>query len=336
MSSLKHNIVTVFGDDRTEVLVNLLENMVWPVLIFTFVFFGLFIPVDIFFTADNVQFIIFSSAGLGILVLAESLCLLSGNFDLSVAAIAGFTAMFSALFIFQWFPGMPGWVGVLIALALGAFIGLLNGFSIAVLGVNPFLQTLTFLIIFGEGTVVLSQLSLSNLPDSYLYLGGGELFGFDVAVLLVLTLFAVAGFVLKYTRLGLAVYAVGGDEQAAKEAGINTTVIIILVYVVSGLLSGLAGIVYAGFIGTVTPTLANGQLFPAFAAAVVGGISLFGGRGNILSALAGVLLLSTIQSGLVLVDVSSSLVQTINGVILLAAILLYTAEAYLRRRLLSA
>lgn len=336
MASITENVVTRFGDDRTEVLVTLLENMVWPVLIVTFVFFGLFIPVDLFYSVNNVQFIIYSSAGLGILVLAESLCLLSGNFDLSVGAVAGFTAMFSALFIFQWFPGMPGVVGVLLAIALGGFIGFLNGFSIAVLGVNPFLQTLTFFIIFGEGTIVLSQLSLSNLPDSYLFLGGGELLGFEVGVLLLLALFAIAGIVLKYTRIGMAIYAVGGDEQAAKEAGINTTKIIILVYVVSGMLSGLAGIVYAGYIGTVTPTLANGQLFPAFAAAVVGGISLFGGRGKILGALAGVLLLSTIQSGLVLMNVPSSWVQTINGVILLGAVLLYTAEARLRRRILSA
>ena len=335
MASLTENVVTRFGDDRTELVVTLLENMVWPILIFTFLLFGLFIPMELFYSIDNIQFIIYSSAGLGILVLAEAICLLSGNFDLSIGAIAGFTAMFSALFITQWFPGLGGVAGVVIALALGAFIGLLNGISIGVIGVNPFLQTLTFFIIFGEGTAILSQLSLSGMPESYLYLGRGTLFGFEVAVLLLLALFVAAGIVFKYTRIGLSVYAVGGDEQAAKEAGIDTTRIVILVYVVSGMLAGLAGLVYAGYIGTVTPTLANGQLFPAFAAAVVGGISLFGGRGKILGALAGVLLLSTIQSGLVLVNVPSSWVQTINGVILLAAVLLYTAEARLRRRILS-
>lgn len=335
MVSIAETLTGGFADDRTKMVVTLLENMVWPILVLTFLAFGLFIPVDLFYSIDNVQFIIYSSAGLGILVLAEALCLLSGNFDLSVGAIAGFTAMFSGLFIHQWFPGMPGVVGVLIALALGAFIGLLNGVSVGIIGVNPFLQTLTFFIIFGEATVILSQLSISGLPESYLYLGRGTLFGVEVGVLLLLTLFALAGFVLKYTSLGLAIYSVGGDEQAAKEAGYDTTRVVVLVYVVSGLLSALAGLVYAGYIGTVTPTLANGQLFPAFAAAVVGGISLFGGRGRILGALAGVLLLSTIQSGLVLIDVPASYVATVNGVILLAAVLLYTAEARLRQRLLS-
>ena len=336
MSSITENVASRFGDDRTEVFVTLLENMVWPILVLTFLAFGLFIPIDLFYSINNIQFIIYSSAGLGILVLAESLCLLSGNFDLSVGAVAGFTAMFSGLFIHQWFPGMPGIVGVLVALALGALIGFLNGLSVGIIGVNPFLQTLTFFIIFGEGTVILSQLSISNLPESYLYLGRGNLFGFEVGVLLLLALFALTGFMLKFTPLGLALYSVGGDKQAAEEAGYDTTKIVVLVYIVSGFLSALAGLVYAGYIGTVTPTLANGQLFPAFAAAVVGGISLFGGRGQILGALAGVLLLSTIQSGLVLMNVSASYVATINGVILLAAVLLYTAEARLRQRLLSA
>jgi ribose/xylose/arabinose/galactoside ABC-type transport system permease subunit len=336
MVSITENVVNRFGDNNTEVLVTLLENVVWPILVLTFLGFGLFIPMDLFYSFDNIQFIIYSSAGLGILVLAESICLLSGNFDLSIGAVAGFTAVFSALLIQQWVPGLPGVVGVLVALALGAFVGFLNGVGVGVIGVNPFLMTLTFFIIFGEGTVILTQLSMSNLPESFLYLGGGDLLGFKTGVWLLLALFAIAGFVLKYTRIGLAVYAVGGDEQSAKEAGYNTTRIVILVYVVSGFLSALAGLVYAGYIGTVTPTLANRQLFPAFAAAVVGGISLFGGRGKILGALAGVLLLSTIQSGLVLIDVPSSWVATINGVILLAAVLLYTAEARLRQRILSA
>jgi ribose/xylose/arabinose/galactoside ABC-type transport system permease subunit len=92
---------------------------------------------------------------------------------------------------------------------------------------------------------------------------------------------------------------------------------------------------YTGFVGTASPTLADGALFPAFAAAVIGGISLFGGRGNILGALGGVLLLSTIQSGLTLVQVDATLVRVINGVILLIAVLLYTGEERLRTRILS-
>jgi ribose/xylose/arabinose/galactoside ABC-type transport system permease subunit len=321
--------------NRTTALVMLLENMVWPILIVSFLMFAVLIP-DIFLSTQNVFFILYSSAGLGLLVLAESLCLLSGNFDLSVGAIAGFSAMFTGLFLHSWFPGMPGIVGVGLIIVVGGVIGLLNGISIGVLGVNPFLQTLTFFIIFGEGTSVLSSLSISSLPGSYLFLGDATLGPIPVAVLVLVALFVVSWVVLRYTQSGLAVYAVGGDEQAAKEAGINTTRVVVGVYVVSGMLAGTAGLLYTGYIGTASPTLADGALFPAFAAAVIGGISLFGGRGNILGALAGVLLLSTIQSGLVLVNVDATLVRVVNGVILLGAVLLYTGEERLRRRLLSA
>lgn len=329
-----NKIADGIGEQRTDVLLMLLDNMVWPILVVSFLVFGVLLP-QLFFSFTNVKFIIYSSAALGVLALAESVCLLSGNFDLSVAAIAGFTAMFSALFIHSWFPGMPGIVGIAVALALGAFIGLLNGVSVGILGVNPFLQTLTFYIIFGEATSVLSSLSIANLPASYLFLGGGTVSGVPVAVLVLLVLFVGAWWFFDNTRTGLAVYSVGGDEQASAEAGIDTSRIIVLVYVVSGLLSGLAGLMYAGYIGTAAPTLANGALFPAFAAAVIGGISLFGGRGNILGALGGVLLLSIIQSGLVLLSVPATWVRVVNGLILLAAVLLYTGEERLRRRLLT-
>ncbi len=325
----------ISGTDIDYLLVRALENIIWPILILAFLIFSVLIP-EIFTSLTNIRFILYSSAPLGVLVLAESVCLLSGNFDLSIAANAGFSAMFAALFITQWFPGMPGWVGILVVLGVGGVIGLLNGISVGIFGVNPFLQTLTFFIIFGEGTSVLSSLSISDLPSSYLYLGVGTVGGVEVAVFVLLALFILSWIVFRYTRIGIAVYAVGGDSNASNEAGINTAFIIVLVYLVSGLLSGLAGLLYTGFIGTASPTLADGALFPAFAAAVIGGISLFGGRGNILGALGGVLLLSTIQSGLVLINVDATLVRVINGVILLIAVLLYTGEEYLRERILAA
>lgn len=325
----------VSGKDIDYLLVRALENIIWPILILSFLIFSFLIP-EIFASVNNIRFILYSSAPLGVLVLAESLCLLSGNFDLSVAANAGFSAMFAALFLTKWFPGAPAWMGIVVVLTVGGFIGLLNGISVGILGVNPFLQTLTFFIIFGEGTSVLSSLSISNLSTAYLYLGAGTIGEVQVAIIMLLILFLTSWFILRYSRIGIAVYAVGGDQNASKEAGINTSLIIVLVYLVSGLLCGLAGLLYTGFIGTASPTLADGALFPAFAAAVIGGISLFGGRGNILGALGGVLLLSTIQSGLVLVNVDATLVRVINGIILLVAVLLYTGEERLRERILSA
>jgi ribose/xylose/arabinose/galactoside ABC-type transport system permease subunit len=320
---------------RTRIALWLLDNMIWPILLVALVLFSLLLP-RIFSTVTNVKFLFYSSAALGVLALAESLCLLSGNFDLSIGSIAGFSAMFTALFVTQWFPGVPAPVGIVLILVVGATIGALNGFSVAYLGVNPFLQTLAFFIIFRGSVTVMSTLAIGDLPPIYTYAGGGLLGPVRFAVPLVLSLYLVAWFVLRYTPFGLAIYATGGDEDSAAEAGIDTRRVVFLMFTLSGLLSGLAGLLLTGFVGAATPGLGDGSVFSAFAAAVIGGVSLFGGRGNVLGAFGGVLLLSALEIGLVQLQVDPEAIRAINGGVLLFAVLLYTFENRLRRRVLAA
>lgn len=316
-------------DDDLTLLV--LDNLVWPILIGTFLTFSILLP-DTFLTVGNIRFLLLSSAALGMLALGESICLLSGHFDLSIGSIAGFSAMVTALALAQWFPGLPGIAGVAIVLLVGGTIGLLNGVSVAYLGVNPFLQTLAFLIIFRGATIAASTYPVTDLPESYMYVGGGQIVeGVPVAVVVLLALFALAAFLLKYHPFGLSIYAVGGNELASRESGINTNQVILAVYIISGMLSGLGGLLFTGFLGAATPSLGDAQMFPAFAAAVIGGISIFGGRGNILGALGGVLLLGTIQAGLVMLQVQPTLIRMTNGIILLGAILLYTGVERYRK-----
>lgn len=326
--------MTVTELNRTRLVLIGLENMIWPILFVTFLIFAYLIP-EIFFSSRNVRFILFASAGIGLLALAEAICLLSGHFDLSVEAIARFSAIFTALFMQQWFPDTPVVFAIVLIILVGAFIGLLNGVFVGIFGVNPFLQTFAFMIIFGQAAPYLAPLSLTGFPDAYTYLGGGTIGVIPVSVILLLTLFGASWVILRYRPIGVAIYSVGGNKQSAREAGINVTFVVILVYVVSGALSGLAGLVYTGFIGAASPTMAEGALFVAFAAAVIGGVNLFGGRGSILGALGGVLLLGVIQTGLVMVDIPATLVKVVNGVVLFAAILLYTFESHVRRYLLT-
>jgi len=318
----------------TQLGLFLLDNMIWPILAIVLLAFSL--AISGFLSSGNFRIILYGSAALSALVLGEALCLLSGHFDLSVGAIAGFSAIFTGLFLIEWFPGTGGLVGILIILGVGGLIGFLNGVSVAYLGVNPFLQTLSFNMIFSGAVIVLSTATLSGMPESYLYLGGEEFMGIPVAILLMAVLYALAGIWLKYTRSGRAVYAVGGDKDAAREAGINVNRVIVLVYVLSGVLCGLGGLLYTGYLGVAAPTIGQNDVFPAFAAAVIGGISLFGGRGKIIGAAGGVILLGAVESGLVLLDIDPTTVDVINGLILLGAIYLYTMEEKLRQRLLTA
>jgi len=319
--------------DSEKVLLSLLDNMIWPILAITFVAFSIFLPV--FYSLGNVRAMLFSAAALSAIVLAESLCLLSGHFDLSVGSIAGFSAIFMGVFLTSWFPNTPGSVAIVLILVVGGVIGLMNGLSIAYIGVNPFLQTLAFLMIFRGGVTWLSTASMTDLPELYLFVGGGNIDRVPVAVILMAAIYVLAGLWLKYSKTGRAVYAVGGNKQAAREAGINTEFVVVLVYVLSGVLSALGGLLFTGFLGAATPTIAEQALFPAFAAAVIGGVSLFGGRGNVAGAAGGVLLLGMIQSGLVLLRVDPTTINMINGIVLLVAVILYTLEERFRTRLLA-
>jgi len=340
LSNLQTSVDELRGD-RTRVLLFALDNLIWPILLVAFIVFSVLLP-EIYTQYRNIEFLLYTSAGLGAIALAEGICLISGNFDLSVGSIAGFSSMAAALFLTSWFPGVPGVVGILVLLAVGGAIGFFNGYFIAKFDVNPFLQTLSTLIIFEGGILVLSSRSVYGLPESYLWLGGGDVTlggllpqGIPVAVFFMLGLFVAVWFMLSKTRFGRSIYAVGGDEESAAEAGIDTDRVVIAVFVLSGMLAATGGLLLAGFNGGATPTLGTQQLFPAFTAAVIGGISLFGGRGNVLNALGGVLLLGTIAAGLVMLNIDPQIVQTINGAVLFSAILLYTFVQRFRERLLS-
>lgn len=311
------------GSERESILLFLLDNLVWPILVIVFLGFTVALP-DSFLTSRNIEFLLYSSAGLGAIALGEAICLLSGHFDLSVGAVAGFTAMVGANALANWVPGLPGVAGIVVILGLGAFIGMLNGFSVGYLGVNPFLQTLSFLIIFEGGVLAISPYPVSNLPDSYLYIGNAEIAGIPFAVFLLVGIFALFGLILKYTKFGLKVYAVGGNKDASKEAGIDTKRVTLVVYILSGTLAALGGLIYTGYLSAATPALADNDLFPAFAACIIGGISLFGGRGKLTGALAGVLLLGTIEAGLVMLAVDPNIIRVINGIVLISAVLFFT------------
>jgi ribose/xylose/arabinose/galactoside ABC-type transport system permease subunit len=324
------------SDERvqsTELGLFLLDNIIWPILVVVVVAFALL--VNDFLTLGNVRIILYGSAALSALVLGESLCLLSGHFDLSVGATAGIAAIFTGVFLVEWFPSAPGVVGIALVLTVGILVGLFNGVSVAYFDINPFLQTLAVNIILSGGVIVLTQASLSDMPASYFYLGGGTIHGVPVALLLMAGVYALAGLWLKYSWTGRAIYAVGGDKAAAEEAGIDTSRIVVLVYVLSGGLAAVGGLLYTGYLGVAAPTIGQNDLFPAFAAAIIGGIDLFGGRGKILGAAGGVILLGVVESGLVLMDVEPTTVQMINGIILLFAIYLYNTQQRFRQRLLA-
>ena len=320
-----------FGD-RDDVVLTLLDNMIWPIL--AVVLLGVLVLVPQ--TFRSVELIFWGAVPIGLLVLAESLCLLSGHFDLSVGSIAGFSAMFTGMVLGTcpscWSLTTNPWLGFAIILLVGSLIGLTNGVMIAKVGLNPFLQTLAFLIIFEGAKTAMQTQPVTGLPGLYTQVGGTP----RLAIGVMLAAFAIAGLVLQYTSIGQGIYALGSSESSAREVGINTEQLIIVVYTVSGMLSAIAGLMLTGFTGVVPPLIGEGLVFQAFAGAVIGGISLFGGRGKITGALGGVILIQIVQSALNNSGaIGATQIQAINGLVLLLAIVLYSTQTKLRARILA-
>jgi len=315
-----------------EVLLPVIDRMIWPLLAVVSLGVYVFVP-QTFSNVRSVELILHGSVGLGFLVLAESICLISGHFDLSVGSIAGLSAMVAGLALSPQKWGLIGdpILGVVLILAVGTAAGAFNGVMVGRFGINPFLQTLATLIIFEGAKLTLSTVTVATLPDAYVFPGNDSV----TAIALMLAAFLLVGFLMRYTGVGQAIYALGSDDEAARAVGIETARLTVAVYAISGFLAGFGGLMLTGYSSVVPPDIGSGLVFQAFAASVIGGISLFGGRGKITGALGGVALLGLIQAALVISGTPPEQIQLLNGLVLFVAILLYNTQTRLRSRILS-
>ena len=259
-----------------------------------------------FFTANNFINVAQESAALGTVVVAETLILLTGKFDLSLQSTYGLAPMVGAWLIVSkdgqglgtnWNP----FLGIAIVLLVGLAVGAFNGFLVIKLGFNAFIFTLAMLILLaGIQVGIVSGRTIYHLPVAFIYLGSQYLLGVPVSVWVTGAIFLLSALFLRYHRVGRAIYAIGGNTEAARAAGILVDRIRIGVFIVASLLAALAGLMTAGQVVAVTASQGNNLIFSVFAAAVIGGISLEGGRGRMVGALTGVILLALIQNILIL------------------------------------
>src|SRR5213080_1401281 len=279
-----------------------------------------------FLTADNLINVAQESAALGAVVVAESLILLTGKFDLSLQATYGLAPMVGAWLIVSkdgqglgtnWNP----FLGIAIVLLVGLVVGAFNGFLVIKLGFNAFIFTLAMLILLmGIQVGIVSGRTIYHLPDEFIYLGSASLFGVPVSVWVTAVIFLLSALFLRYHRVGRAIYAIGGNTEAARAAGIHVDRVRIGVFVVASLLAALAGLMTAGEVGAVTAGQDNNLIFSVFAAAVIGGISLEGGRGRMVGALTGVILLALVQNILILSQIQTFWIDAATGLIILIAL----------------
>ncbi|WP_055564994.1 ABC transporter permease [Streptomyces atriruber] len=283
---------------------------------------------DSFLTERNLISILGASAALAMVVLAESLVLITGKFDLSLESVVGIAPAVGALLVLPaaqagFGTDLPAAVGILAIVLVGAAIGAFNGVLVVKLKLNAFIVTLAMLIVLRGLLVGATEgKTLFGMPDAFYTLATTTFLSIPMSVWLAAAAFGIVGFVLKYHRVGRALYAIGGNPDAARAAGIRVDRVMLGVFVVAGALAAVGGLMQTGYVGAINANQGQNMIFTVFAAAVIGGISLDGGKGTMFGALTGVLLLGVVQNLLTLAQVPSFWIQAIYGGIILVALMI--------------
>ncbi len=260
----------------------------------------------------------------GILAIGMSLVCLTGGIDLSVGSIVAFSGILTAGMLN--FTTLPIPIIVIIAVLVGAAMGLVNGYFVAYWSAPAFVVTLAMMTI-GRGLTYIycDGKPISKLPDEFLKIGkGAVLGGLPVPTVILIIVFIIFAIMLAKFKLGRYIYAVGGNAQAAMVSGINVKLVTMLVYVFSGLCCGIAAVVLTARVSAGLPKAGDGYELDAIAATVIGGTSLSGGTGKLWGTLLGALLLGMVNTGLDLLNVTSYYQQVVRGLIILGAILIDT------------
>ncbi|MEJ7862111.1 MAG: ABC transporter permease [Pyrinomonadaceae bacterium] len=293
----------------------------------SFVIFGAILAETIVFSAlasqfasvENLVNVALSIAVIGILAVGMTFIILTGGIDLSIGSVAALAGVVAAIVTQHTEIASLGFAAALgIGLASGAF----NGVTIAYFRVPPFVVTLAVLTIArGLAFIFSGGRSIGNLPESFGRLGKLVFLGIPFSVWLMILAFALGWFLLRHTTFGRYVYAVGGNAEAAFLAGVKTKAVLFQVYVLNGFLVGLAAIVLASRLGAGVPNAGLQYELDVIAAVVVGGTSLSGGRGSVVSTLFGAIFIGVLNNGLNLVGVDTYVQKIILGVVILLAVL---------------
>lgn len=273
-----------------------------------------------FLTLDNIETVAIQTAVIGVLTIAQLLVIITGGIDLTVGATLAFSMVISAKLLKG---GWPLGAGILVALAVGSAVGYINGFVVTKMKIPPFIATLGMQgILRGAALIITDGLPVSGLPAAINWFGRGKLGFLPVSVLIMALLAVVFQIILSKTVFGRQIYALGSNSEATRLAGIDVGSRTRLVYMLSGMLAGIAGILLMGRLSAAQPTAATGYESNAIAASVIGGASMLGGVGTVWGAIVGAFIMSVLTNGFTLLHVNTFFQQSAIGFILIMAVYL--------------
>src|SRR6266403_3757719 len=285
-----------------------------------------------FLSSTNLINVVRQMSIVGLIALGVTGVIVSAGIDLSSGSVVGLTAVVAASlaqdpeYSAAFYPGLhlPFIVPVLAACVVGALVGLINGSLVAKARIPPFIATLgTYTAIRGVANLYTGGRPISNLTDEYNFIGQGDVFGLPVPIIILVVMATVTHILYAHTKFGKYIYAIGGNEQAARVSGINASRYKMLIYVYASFLAGLAGLGVSSRIGSGQPGLGVGYELDAIAAAVIGGTSLSaGGIGTVAGTIVGALIIGVLNNTLDLMNVSAFWQQIVKGCIIVGAVIL--------------
>ncbi|RED64803.1 ABC transporter permease [Cohnella lupini] len=280
-----------------------------------------------FFHFSNIVGILLSTAVIGVLALGSTFVIVTGGIDLSVGTVMTLSAVMTGVFISMW--GLPVPIGIIGGLLTGALCGFLSGFTIARLGIPPFIATLAMMMIAKGLALVISGTKPIYFTDYEVFmeisLGSvlGDLIpGFDIpnAVLIFFVVAIIGSIVLSRTIIGRYNFAIGSNEEATRLSGVNVRNWKIVIYTITGVFTGIAGVLMASRLNSAQPSLGMGYELEAIAAVVIGGTSLSGGKGTIVGTVIGALIMSVLTNGLRILSVPQEWQTVVVGLVILLAV----------------
>jgi ribose transport system permease protein len=273
-----------------------------------------------FMTGRNLSSVLLGFSFVGIAALGQVLVIIAGRIDLSSGSVMGLSGMVCAIVMTS---GLGMWGGIVAGILTGAACGVFNAVFTVRFGITSFIVTLGTLQVARGITVGLTEgNTVTGFPDLFLWFGSGTVFGIPFPLIVLILIGLAISFALRSTGIGREVYAVGGNETAARLAGVAVDRIQVGVFVLSGLLAGLAGVLLTARLGAAVSNAATGYELTIIASVVIGGASLAGGAGTALGVVLGALLIALVNNALVLLTVPTYWQQTFIGAVIVAAALL--------------
>ena len=318
----------------------ILDHLVWFMLAVVLIAFSIFVPN--FFQIGIFANIVEASTYVGVMAIGLAIVIIAGHMDLSVESVAALSAMVTGILFCDRGIGInwvltPSWlvvpVSLVIALAIGAVIGWLNGLFVIKLKMNAFIVTLaSYIWVRGLVLMISDGRSAQNLSPPLRVIGIQQVLYIPLNAWIAIFCFVVFSFIMQRTPFGRHITLIGGNAVAAFRAGIKVDRLMFISFILAGAIAGLAGWLLAIRTSGATANLGTGMLFNAFADVVIGGVSLKGGVGKLPGVYAGVLLLSSIHTAINLMGLPASYTQFILGLLVLAAVLLDTLKIQIRQR----